>query len=87
MLVRLFCFVRVIVSKVNIFFKFIYLFIFRKGGREVEIEREKYQLVASHMPQPGTWPSTQACALTGNLTSDLSVCSSTPNPLSHTSQG
>ena len=34
-------------------------------------------------PQLGTWPATQACALTGNRTGDLLVI----NPLSHTSQG
>ena len=38
-------------------------------------------------PQLGTWPATQACALTGNRTSDLSVCRLALNPLSHTSQG
>ena len=36
--------------------------------------------------QPGTWPATQACALTGNVT-DSSVCWTTPNPMSYTSQG
>ena len=38
-------------------------------------------------PQPGTWPTTQACALTGNRTGSLSVCRMTPTQLSHTSQG
>ena len=38
-------------------------------------------------PQPGTWPVTQAHALTGNLASDLSVGGTTLNPLKHTSQG
>ena len=38
-------------------------------------------------PQLGTWPKTQAGALTGNQTSDLSVCRLTLSPLSHTSQG
>ena len=37
-------------------------------------------------PQLGTWSTTQACALTGNQTSDLSVCGLMPNPLGHTSQ-
>ena len=36
--------------------------------------------------QLGTWPTTQACALTGRQTSDLSVCRLALNPLSHTSQ-
>ena len=39
---------------------------------EGEREGEKHQcVVASHMPPPGTWPTTQACALTGNGTNDL----------------
>ena len=38
-------------------------------------------------PQLGTWPPTQACALTGNQTSDPSVLRLAHNPLSHTSQG
>ena len=38
-------------------------------------------------PQLGAWPTTQACALTRNRTSNLSVCRTMPNPLSHTSQG
>ena len=52
------------------FFLRFYLFIFREGkeGRK----GEKHQcVVASHMPPPlrlGTWPATQAYALTGNQT-------------------
>ena len=38
-------------------------------------------------PKLGTWPATQACALSGNLTGDLLVCRPALNPLSHTSQG
>ena len=37
-------------------------------------------------PQPGSWPTTQACALTGNQTGDLSFHRTVLNPLSHTSQ-
>ena len=40
--------------------------------------------------QPGTWPATQACTLTGNHTGDFGdflVCRLALNPLSHTSQG
>ena len=44
-------------------------------------------MVASHVPPTGTWPETQACALTGNQTSDPLVCRLVLNPLSHTSQG
>ena len=38
-------------------------------------------------PLLGTWPTTQACALTGNQTSDYLVHRPVLNPLSHTSQG
>ena len=38
-------------------------------------------------PLLGTWPTTQACALTGNITSDPLVHRPALNPLSHTSQG
>ena len=34
----------------------------------------------------GTWPATQACALTGNLTSDPLLPRLALNALSHTSQ-
>ena len=33
-----------------------------------------------HKPQPMTWPETQACALTRDQTSDLSVCSLVLSP-------
>ena len=53
---------------------FIYLLIFKETGREGEREGDKRQcVVASHMPPLGTWPTTQACALTGNRTSDSLV--------------
>ena len=38
-------------------------------------------------PLLGTWPATQACALTGNQTGNLLVCRLALDPLSHTSQG
>ena len=38
-------------------------------------------------PLLGTWPATQACALTGNLTSDPLVRRPGLNPLWYTSQG
>ena len=38
-------------------------------------------------PLLGTWPTTQACALTGNPTRDLPVGGRVLNPLSHTNQG
>ena len=38
------------------------------------------------LPQLGTWPTTQACALSGNQTSNLSIHRPALNPLRHTSQ-
>ena len=38
-------------------------------------------------PLLGTWPATQACALTGNRTNDPLVLRLALNPLNHTSQG
>ena len=54
------------------FYRF-YLFSFRERGREGEREGEKHQCardrsVATRTLQMGTWPATQACALTGNRT-------------------
>ena len=40
----------------------------------------------SRAPLPGTWPETQACALTGNQTGNPLVCRPALNPLSYTSQ-
>ena len=47
---------------------------------------EKHWLPLPH-PQPGTWPTTQACVLTRNQTSDILVPKPALNSLSHTSQG
>ena len=44
------------------------------------------QLPLTH-PTLGTWPTTQACALTGTQTGDPLVLRPALNPLSHTSQG
>ena len=38
------------------------------------------------VPALGTWPATQACGLTGNLTSDPLVRRLALNPLGHTSR-
>ena len=38
-------------------------------------------------PLLGTWPATQACALTGNRTGDSLVHRPAGSPLSHSSQG
>ena len=71
-----------------LFFKdFIYLFIDRGEGKEKERERNISVWLPLVRPVLGTWPAPQACALTGNRTSDPLVCRPVLNPLSHTSQG
>ena len=52
-------------------------------GREGEREGEKYYVWLPLMrPLLGTWPATQACALTGDQTGDALVCRPALNPLS-----
>ena len=68
------------------------LFTFRERGREEQGERnisvqEIHDGLPFVYPQMGTWPTTQACALTGNQISDLSIHRPVLNPLSHNSQG
>ena len=76
------------------FYKFlhIYLFMSREQGREEEREGEKHwcereTLIGCLLNEYclGIEPTTQACALTGNQTTDL--CGMSPNQLSQTSQG
>ena len=76
------------------FYLFTYLLLDKGKRREKERERnidvrEEHQLVASYScPQVGTEPMTQARALTRNhRTSDLLLCGTTPNQLSHTGPG
>ena len=52
-----------------IFKDFIYLFLDRGEGKEKERERNITVWLALTRPPLGTWPLTQACALTGNQTS------------------
>ena len=71
------------------FFLRFYLLIFRKKGKKKEERNmmcERNRLPLSHT-QLGTWPKTQACALTGNWTDNLWVHRLVLNPLRHTSQG
>ena len=71
------------------FFKKDFLNLFLERGREGEREVDKHQSEVASCTSPilGTWPATQAYALTGNQTSDPSVCRLALNLLSHTSQG
>ena len=69
------------------FEKRLYLFLERGEGREGERERNITVWLSLMCPPLGTWPSTQACALTGNQTSDPLVHRLALNPLTHMSQG
>ena len=63
------------------------MFLERGEGREKERERNINVWWPLVCPNRGTWPTTQARALTGNPTSDPLVHRPALNPLSHTSQG
>ena len=56
-------------------------------GREGERERNINAWLPPTHPLLGTWPATQACALTGNRIDNLLFRRLALNPLSHTSQG
>ena len=58
----------------------------RVEGREKDKERNINWLSIA-CPQPGTWLTTQSCALTRNRTGNPSVHRPALDPLSHTSQG
>ena len=74
-------------NKKILFFKSIYLFIFREGNGWTERERNINVWLPLMCPLLGTWPATQACAPTGNGTSNPLVHRLALNPRSHTSQG
>ena len=61
------------------------LFLERGEGRDKERERNIYVWLPLTHPLLRIWPTTQACALTGNGTSDPLVHRLALNPLSHTS--
>ena len=67
------------------FFKRFYLFLERLEGREKERERNINVWLPLMCPLLGTWPATQACALTWNRTSIPLVHRTMLNPLSYTS--
>ena len=62
------------------------LFLGRGEGREKERERNNV-LLPLVCPALGTWPATQACALTRNRTGDPWIPRPLLNPQNHTSQG
>ena len=70
------------------FFKdFIYLFSESGEGKKKERERNVNVWLPPLLPQLGTWPTTQACALTGNQMGNLPVHKQELNPRSLTNQG
>ena len=70
------------------FFKILFiLFLDREEWREKEKERNISVWLPLMHPLLGTWPTTQACALTRNWTSDPLVQRPVLDPLNHTSQG
>ena len=67
------------------------LFIFRERGKEGKKGEKLRCVLEKHLSvltrhQLGTWPTTQACAVTVNRTNDLSVLTPALNLLSHSSQ-
>ena len=76
-----------IINKVY-FFKILFIYFQTKGKREREKGKERninVRLLLT-LPPPGAWPTTQACALTENGTSDPLVRRPVLNPLNYTSQ-
>ena len=63
-----------------------YLFLDRGEGREKEREGNINVWLPLMCRLLGTWPASQACALTGNRTGDPLVHRLALNLLSHTSQ-
>ena len=59
----------------------------RKRGRQTSTYERYIDQLPLTCPQLGTWPATQACAMTRNPTGVLSVCKPAHKPLSNTSQG
>ena len=74
---------------VLVFFKdFIYYLVLERGeGQEKERKRNINMWLPLPRPLLGTWPETQACALTGNRTGDPSVHRLALNPWSHKQPG
>ena len=65
---------------------FIYLFLERGERKAKERERNINVWLPLTCLLLRTWPTTQACTLPGNRTSNSLVCRPTLSPLSHTSQ-
>ena len=72
---------------ISLFLNILFIYLERGEGKEKERERNFNVWLPFTYPPLGTWPATQACALTGNRTSDPLVCRPMLIPLSYTSQG
>ena len=64
----------------------LFIYFYRGEGREKEGEKHRCVVPSQGAPL-GMWPTTQACALTGNQTNNPLVRRPALNPLSHTGQG
>ena len=62
----------ILTVKINYFLRFLKKILERWEGKERE--RNINVWLPLMCPQLGTWPATQACALTGNQTSDPLIC-------------
>ena len=71
----------------SFFLKILFTYFQREEGREKEKVRNINVWLPFKCPLPGTWPTTHACALSGNRNSDPLICRSALDPLSHTCQG
>ena len=71
------------------FILFVCLYVFLERGERKEKGRERNINVGVPLMHPllGNWPTTQACALTGNWTNNPFICRPVFRLLSHTSQG
>ena len=75
-------------TMILLFYYFLKNILFLERGKKGESEGENHQCeVVSHALPTGEVPATQACALTGNWTSDPLVHRLALSPLSQTSQG
>ena len=73
--------------KMPFFFLRFYLFLGRGEEKEKEEERTINVWLLLMHPILGTWPATQACALSGNQTGNPLVCRLALSLPSHASQG